>query len=182
MPKIVATKDQWIELGYQLFSEAGIKGLNVDVMSKKLKCNRSSFYWHFKTKNDFVNELVDFWIHTYTHEVITAVNELVHPKEKLLKLFEIVFKKDNSLDFIFFLKRYGQKNKHIKKIVEQMDRKRIAFGSQLLIEMGYSKEEAKIKSSVIYKYLIGYHEMMRYKKQPKNYLEEVKKELNFLKL
>jgi len=177
MPKIVATKNQWIELGYQLFSEDGIKGLNVDVMSKALKCNRSSFYWHFKTKNDFINELVDYWIYTYTNLVITEVVGLVNPKKKLLRLLEIVFKKDNSMDFIFFLKKYGQKNKNIKTIVDQIDRRRIAFGSQILEEIGYSEEEAKIKSSIIYKYLIGYQEMIRFKKQPKNYFNNVKKEL-----
>lgn len=182
MPKIVATKIQWIKLGYQLFSENGSKGLNVDVMSKKLKCNRSSFYWHFTSKNEFVNELVDYWINTYTLEVISKASKATDPKEKLLKLFEIVFKKDSSLDFIFFLKKYGQKNKAIKKIVEQIDSKRIAFGSGIFMEMGYSKQEAAIRSSVIYKYLIGYHETMRFKKQPKNYLDEVIKELNFLNL
>ena len=177
MPKIVATKDQWIELGYQLFSDAGDKGLNVDVMSKALNCNRSSFYWHFKSKHDFINELVEYWIYTYTHLVITEANSPIDPKEKLLKLFEIVFKKDNSLDFIFFLKKYGQKDEQIKKIVDEIDKKRIAFGSQILMEIGYSKEEAKTKSSIIYKYLIGYHEIMRFKKQPKNYFQKVKKEL-----
>jgi len=93
-----------------------------------------------------------------------------------------VFKKDSTLDFIFHLKRYGQKNKDIKKIVDQIDKQRVAFGSNLFMEMGFSEEEAKIKSSVTYKYLIGYHELIRYKKQPKNYLDEVLKELNFLKL
>jgi len=80
MPKIVATQTQWIELGYELFSETGIQGLNVDVMSKKLKCNRSSFYWHFKSKNDFVNELVNFWIDTYTIKVIKEANQQTNPK------------------------------------------------------------------------------------------------------
>lgn len=182
MPKIVATKVQWIQLGYQLFSENGIKGVNVDEMSKSLKCNRSSFYWHFKSKKDFINELVEYWINTYTLEVITKVDTKDNPKEKLLKLFEIVFKKDLSLDFIFYLKKYGQKNEQIQKIIDRIDRKRITYGSSILKEMGFSKEEAKVKSSIIYKYLIGYHEFMRYKKQPENYLEEVFKELDFLKL
>jgi len=113
MPKIVATKIQWIKLGYELFSEAGIQGINVDVMSKKLRCNRSSFYWHFNSKKDFVNELVDFWINTYTLEVINEVHDQVNPKDKLFKLFEIVFKKDSTLDFIFYLKKYGQKDKQL---------------------------------------------------------------------
>ena len=44
--------------------------------------------------------------------------------------------------------------------------------------MGFSDNDAFIKSTLFYKYLIGYHEMIRYKKKSKNYIEELKIELN----
>jgi AcrR family transcriptional regulator len=183
MPKIVASKDDWIKLGYKLFSETGEGGLNVDKMSRLLKCNKSSFYWHFKTKQDFVNKLIEYWIELDTTKVMKMVGELDFPKEKLLKLIKIVFRKDSNLDFIFYLKRYAQKNKNVQKIVDKMDKERIDFVSNLLSEIGYSKEQAKIKALIFYKYLIGYHEMIRYKKQKRNYLSEVLVEINqFIKL
>lgn len=180
MPKIVATKDQWIKLGYELFSKAGFNGLNVEVMSKRLKCNRSSFYWHFKSKNVFVDNLVDFWKALYTNEVIAKVNMEIEPQEKLYKLIDIALQEDSNLDFIFYLKKYGENNKRIKKVVNDIDIKRIEFGTDLLIEMGCSKEEASYKSVIVYKYLIGHHEMMKYKKRPKNYPVIEKDEIKFI--
>lgn len=180
MPKIVATKDQWIKLGYELFSKAGIPGLNVEIMSKKLKCNRSSFYWHFKSKDDFVDHLVDFWKTLYTNEVLLEVNKEKDPHKKLSKLIDIVLQEDSNLDFIFYLKKYGEKSKRIKKVVDQIDRKRINFGTELLIEIGYPKKEALFKSLIVYKYLIGHHEMMKYKKRPKNYPVNEKNEIKYI--
>ena len=60
MPKIVAQKKDWIELGYKLFSETGISGIVIEKMSKILNCNKSSFYWHFKAKKEFIQQHGNF--------------------------------------------------------------------------------------------------------------------------
>ncbi len=164
-------------LGYLLFSEDGMNGIIVEKMASKLKVNKSSFYWHFKSKKDFVEEIIAFWVATSTNEIITATEKKKSGKEKFEKLIELAFKKEPYLDFIFFLKRYASKNKNIQSIVEGIDDQRIEFTKNILMEMGFSAKEAKEKSSLFYKYLIGYHEMIRYKKQGRNYKTVVKKEL-----
>jgi len=177
MPKIVATKEQWTKLGYQLFAEMGVRGLNVEKMSNKLKCNRSSFYWHFKTKEDFIDEVINFWIATETDQVIFEVEKCNNAKEKLDKFFEIAFKNEPYLEFAFFLKRYAKKNKKIQLIVDEIDKRRLGFTAQLLKNVGYTKRESEIKANIFFKYLIGHHELIKNKKQPRNYLNPVKKEL-----
>ena len=41
MPKIIAKKEDWILLGYKLFSEMGMNGIIVEKMALKLKVNKS---------------------------------------------------------------------------------------------------------------------------------------------
>lgn len=183
MPKIVATKHQWIKLGYELFSNSGIRGINVDTMSKALKCNRSSFYWHFQSKEDFLNELIEHWKKTETELIISTVEKSQSPKEKLEAFFKIAFKDDPYLEFIFFLKRYAKRKKDIQVVIDEIDDRRLEYSTKLFHDIGYTKKEAAIKASIFYKYLIGHHEMIRNKKQPKNYLIKVKKELqHFLEI
>ena len=183
MPKIVASKEDWMKLGYSLFSESGESGLIVEKMSRHLKCNKSSFYWHFKTKKDFINSLIDYWILNDTTNIIDQVNQQTSTRGKLVKLVEITFKKDSNLDFIFYLKRYSRKDKNISRIVEMIDTQRILYVNNLLVELGYAEQDASMKANLFYKLLIGYHEMIRYKKQNKNYLDEVLLELNqFIKI
>jgi len=183
MPKLVASKEDWIKLGYQLFSESGESGLVVDKMSRLLKCNKSSFYWHFKTKGNFINGLIDYWVEMDTVGIINEVGKASLAKDKLVKLIELAFKKDSNLDFVFYLKKFSQSDKKIKKLVDQIDVDRIKFVSMLLREIGYSGNIADVKAQVFYKYLIGYHEMIRYKRQPKDYLSEVLEEIGqFIKM
>jgi len=178
MPKIIAKKQDWIFLGYKLFSEQGIAGVIVEKMAKKLKVNKSSFYWHFKTKQDFINEIVSYWVSVNTNQIIVLTDSKKSGKEKFEKLIELSFKKEPYLDFIFFLKRYALKNKKIQDIIDKIDNQRIKYTENILIEMEFTRYEAEVKSVLFYKYLIGYHEMIRYKKQGKNYTLEVKKEIN----
>ena len=70
------------------------------------------------------------------------------------------------------------KDKKIQTLIDKIDSQRINYTKSILIEMGFSENEASIKSTLFYKYLIGYHEMIRYKKQSENYIKEVKNELN----
>ncbi|MCJ8290929.1 MAG: TetR/AcrR family transcriptional regulator [Crocinitomicaceae bacterium] len=178
MPKIIAKKEDWIILGYKLFSEKGMNGLVVEKMALKLNVNKSSFYWHFKTKKDFLNEIISFWVSTDTNRIITTVESKSSGKEKFNGLIELAFKKEPHLDFIFFLKRYALKDTNIQTLIDKVDSQRIDYTKSILIEMGFSQNDASVKSTLFYKYLIGYHEMIRYKKQSDNYIEEVKNELN----
>ncbi len=178
MPKIIAKKEDWIALGYKLFSENGINGIVIEKMAQKLSVNKSSFYWHFKTKKIFLNEIITFWVSADTNKIISKVESKPLGKEKFIGLVELAFKKEPNLDFIFFLKRYALKDKKIQSLIDKIDSQRINYTKSILIEMGFTENEVLLKASLFYKYLIGYHEMIRYKKQSKDYLNEVKNELN----
>lgn len=178
MPKIVAQKKDWIKLGYKLFSEQGFSGIVIEKMSKKIKCNKSSFYWHFKTKKEFIEHLVEYWVNNETEQIIKLTSNEKLPSKRLKALLTISYKQKLSLDFVFFLKRYARREKKVRVIIDRIDTQRIEYVKSLLQELGYAKQEAKVKASVLYKHLIGHHEMLRYKEHDKNYLQEVKKELN----
>ena len=179
MPKVVASKQDWVKLGYKLFSQQGISGIVIEKMAKTLKCNKSSFYWHFKTKKDFIDVLVQHWVETETNKIISYTEHSKTPQEKFDLFLTIAFKSGPYMEFIFFLKKYATKHPHIQAIIDNVNKKRIHYGIDLFRDLGMSEEESTVKASIFYRYLIGYHETIQNKKQPKDYLTEVKKELNY---
>lgn len=178
MPKIVARKEDWINLGYELFSEQGVSRIIVEKMAKTLKVNKSSFYWHFKTKKDFIEQLISFWTNNETKRIINLTDSKKTVSQKFKKFIVLIYKQDPFWDFIFYLKRYAKKEKKIHTIIDKIENQRIEYANNLLQEMGYSKQDANIKSALLYKHFIGYHEIIRYKKQNIDYQKEVKIELN----
>ena len=178
MPKIIAKKEDWIKLGYKRFSEKGISGIVIEKMAKSLSVNKSSFYWHFSTKKAFIRSIIHFWETESTSKIISTVKLEAHPKARFDKLIEVSFLKDNEIDFFFYLKKYAKTNKELAIKMEKLDKDRIQFIAEILETMGYSTSDSKVKSSIFYKYLIGYHEMIRYKEQGPDYITKVKNELN----
>ena len=178
MPKIIAKKEDWIKLGYRIFAEQGASGIIVEKMAKILKVNKSSFYWHFNTKKGFIDQLVMYWINNETERIINLTKDKKPGLQKFKTFIALIYKQDPFLDFIFYLKRYAKKEKKIQIIIDGIDNKRIEYAKSLLQEIGYSKQDAKIKSTLLHKHFIGYHETIRYKKQSADYQKEVKKELN----
>ncbi|HNP17128.1 MAG TPA: TetR/AcrR family transcriptional regulator [Fulvivirga sp.] len=178
MPKIVAQKIDWIKLGFKLFAKNGVSGIVIEQMSKQLNCNKSSFYWHFNTKKEFINQLANFWVENETKKIITLTSSEATGIDKLNKLIEVIYKKMPYSDFVLYLKRYAIKDKAISDIIDSVDRQRMDYVYGLLVEIGYSNSDAKIKSSLLYKHLIGCHEIMRYKELDDNYYINVKKEIH----
>ncbi len=178
MPKIIATKDDWINLGFKIFAMEGESGIIVEKMAKKLKVNKSSFYWHFKTRKHFINDLTMLWVNNATEQIIHLTNIKKTPKQKVKTLVSLIYKQDPYFDFVFFLKRYAQKEKKIQEVIDSIENKRIEYANDLLMELGYSKQEARIKSAILYKHFLAYHEILRYKTQSLNYEKEVKEEIN----
>ena len=178
MPKIIAKKEDWINLGYRTFSEQGASGIVVEKMARILNVNKSSFYWHFKTRKDFIENLITFWIKNETERMIFLSDSKKTGAKKFKTLIDLVYKQDPFFDFIFHLKRYAKKEKKVQSQIDHIDNIRIEYTVKLMLEMGYSKQDADIKSKVLYKHFLGYHEMMRNKKQKNNYQKEAKKEIN----
>ncbi|WP_304232915.1 TetR/AcrR family transcriptional regulator [Jiulongibacter sediminis] len=177
MPKIVATKEDWIKLGFQMFSDEGLSGIVIEAMAKKLKINKSSFYWHFSTKAAFIEEIINHWERVNTSKIIELVNNEPTPEARFEKLLELSFLKDSHIDFFFYLKKYARSSKALEALIESLDNERIAFTAGLLQQLGFSAAEASLKASIFYKYLIGYHEVIRYKEQSPTYLITVKNEI-----
>ena len=177
MPKIVAEKIEWVKLGFGLFAKHGEAGIVVDKMVRILKCNRSSFYWHFTSKTEFINEIIDFWIELDTEQIIALTEKSGTPEAKFKALVKAVFREDPQMDFVFHIKRYARKDKTIQQRIDAVDQRRIDYTASLLEGLGHPMEAAAAKAEIFYKYLIGHHEMLRYKKQSVQYVDQVYEDL-----
>jgi AcrR family transcriptional regulator len=64
MAKARATRlavDDWIQAGYAIIAEEGIKSLKVDRLCTRLGVTKGSFYWHFADIASYRVALVDAW-------------------------------------------------------------------------------------------------------------------------
>jgi hypothetical protein len=51
---------KWLEVGYQIFSEEGLEGLQVERLARILQLNKSGFYHYFGDRDTFIQEICNF--------------------------------------------------------------------------------------------------------------------------
>jgi AcrR family transcriptional regulator len=51
---------KWLQLGYEIFAEEGLEGLQVERLSRILQLNKSGFYHYFGDRDTFIQEICDY--------------------------------------------------------------------------------------------------------------------------
>jgi len=55
------TAADWAEAALQLIAEAGLGGLTVDTLARRLGVTKGSFYWHFKGRQELLAAALERW-------------------------------------------------------------------------------------------------------------------------
>lgn len=163
MPATKVKKSQWIKLGIKKFSVDGIVGINVEQMAETLDCNRSSFYWHFKSKEKFLNEMIQYWFEDSIKPITVEVNKKQNASERLIKFMTLSFEDRTRKDLMYHLRKLSQIDSNVKELLDYLTSKRLAYISSLIQDLGYSKKEAKMKSEILFNFYLGWYEINKYK-------------------
>ena len=51
------SREDWIDFALQKLSEEGIDKVKIAPLARVLAVTKGSFYWHFKDRNDFLEQL-----------------------------------------------------------------------------------------------------------------------------
>ncbi len=158
MPKIVATEEQWIRLGAERFAEGGADALVVESMAAALKCSKSSFYWYFANRGEFVRRVVDYWAGKTTRDVMAASSRPKTAEEKISELLQQMFSVTGKGDFLFYLRRLAEREPEYQPLLDGMEQSRMRFAGELFMEAGSTAEDAGRKAWLLYHYYLGWYE------------------------
>ncbi|MFZ9012276.1 MAG: TetR/AcrR family transcriptional regulator, partial [Anaerohalosphaeraceae bacterium] len=83
------SKTTWLEKSLEILSKEGEKKLTVEHLVKEMGVTRGSFYWHFKSRADYIQCLSEYWAEEYSAKAMRLANsEKPDAKERLLFLFQ----------------------------------------------------------------------------------------------
>ncbi|CAG0952441.1 partial Tetracycline repressor protein class A from transposon 1721, partial [Rhodocyclaceae bacterium] len=51
----------WTRAALDILAEKGLDGIRVEVLAKRLKVTKGSFYWHFKDRRDLLDAVLETW-------------------------------------------------------------------------------------------------------------------------
>ena len=166
MPRIVATESDWLMVGLQRFSMGGESALKVEAISRTLGCSKSSFYWHFKSRKEFLSRLLAFWARLGTTDLIARLSPEQPVEERFHALLQEVFGENRGHDFLFYLRRLARNNPQAAALLVQTEQTRLDCITALLTEAGMPRAIAAERAEILYHYYLGWYE--RNRNQPLN--------------
>ena len=148
----------WLDSGIRRFALFGLKGLNIKEMAHEINIAASSFYHYFNTKEEYLEQLLEYWHEEGSMKVIEEVFLEDRPLEALKLLLRTVFEKGFIFEsFLLQLKVASADNKMFLHRAQETDKIRISFLTSLLARTGLTDEEARKKATQLYLYMLGVH-------------------------
>lgn len=171
------TKEQWLTKGLELFSREGVNGLKIERLSKQLGVAKSSFYWHFKDRDDLLNQFADHWVHETT-EVLSANPLLLNmpPRERLLTIMTMIFEHDLA-EFDLSFRAWGNLDPSIARKIRKAIKVRLDFVRQALTELGFKGDDLEMRARLFVAYQSNERDMFGSNKKTAKLYREIRLDL-----
>lgn len=147
----MAKKQTLIDAAIELFAENGIEATSVQQITDKCNISKGAFYLIFKSKEELILSIIDYFMQMYSEEIDHAVNSTTVNEEKLYQYFIATlkfFEKYKSLALIFLREQNSTfSEKAVAKLMhyEQIGNQNLA----LLLEEIYGLKVQQIKYDII---------------------------------
>jgi len=152
------SRQDWIAIARKAMIASGVDDVKVDVLARRLKVTRGSFYWHFDSRQDLLNALLDDWEANNRRE-ISAIEARVDPAGSggLIELFRIWLGEDPSFPaFDIAVRSWARKAPKVLTLVRAIDEAWIALLQGYLERGGMTAPESFVRARIMYFHQVGY--------------------------
>lgn len=128
--------------------------LKIDELVKHMGVTKGSFYWHFKNRDDFLMQLLDYWVIEFNEKVPEQVNKAVgdqDARERLRYLIKYLVEHDCA-KYDMVVRSWAAQDPGVGKVLVKIDKLRLATVQALFTEMGFSEADAKIRARIFVTY------------------------------
>lgn len=153
------SRTDWVNAATQVLATSGIDMVRVDNLAKKLKITRGSFYYHFDSRKDLLQAILDSWRLKATEAVIESLKQRSSDsKEQLQELIALPLKGDKAqkaASIEISLRAWARRDEIARATVDEVDSYRISFIEDLFKDMGHSAQQANDLAHLVYSFLIA---------------------------
>ena len=148
------SRNSWLQAALKALAKGGIDLVKVESLARNLGVTKGSFYWHFKDREQFLDELLNFWADQSTQTVIANPNYPTDSTARVRAVAEDIVRRDLG-DMDPHIRSWPQYDKRRARVVAKIDKIRFKFLRDLFIAAGFSTSDADIRAQSLYRYALG---------------------------
>ena len=174
------SKNDWLKAGLDMLGTASVAEISVEALARRLGIAKSGFYWHFKDRREYLNQLLDYWYREII-EVISEneqINELA-PVTRLTTAVEMIFRHD-LVKYELALHQWATTDKQADRVMRKANRVRIEFAKTIFAELGFDEDQIEIRSMLTLIYQLWEEPTLNRIISRKRRKELIRKRIRFL--
>ena len=152
------SRTDWLEAAKKMLIDSGIDDVKVDLIAKKMKITRGSFYWHFKSRQQLLDELLADWRKRNLEgiKMLRAVSDTSVPSVTDCIRFWIN-QEDEVLTFDMAMRVWGRKSREVARAINDIDDAWIDLLNEMFVTRGFDQRRAFARARIVYFHQMGYH-------------------------
>ena len=154
------SRSDWAEAALAALAREGLPGVAIDPLARRLKATKGSFYWHFADRDDLIAETLELWERRDTDDVITMIERILNPVERLETLARFAFLEAARGDADAGLVAAAE-DPRVQPTLKRVTQKRIAFVERLYRDLGLAADEAARHARITYSLYVGIGQLRR---------------------
>ncbi len=167
-PKPRLGRADWLRAAMFCLMEGGIDAVQITRLATSISASRGSFYWHFKSRQELLDSLLDEWFAVNSKRITQVLDHADSLDRGVLSFFAVWTNPDNfNSPLEQAVRDWARLDRRVLKVVRREDANRIAVIAALFERFGYLPQEAIVRARVLYFAQVGYFAM-----NPEEVIEE----------
>jgi AcrR family transcriptional regulator len=142
------SKNQWLELALEVLSKEGVSAVKIERLARKLQVSKSGFYWHFRDRQNLLEQLLDYWAYEYTSVIPqNQVLRSVDPKSRLYQVMQII-QDYNLAKYDLAIRAWAEHDTLAAEAVEKVYQQRRDYIRKAFNELGFRGDELEMRTGL----------------------------------
>ena len=157
-PRTPLDRDAWVAGATEVLAEEGIAGLRVEVLAKRLKVTKGSFYWHFTDRRDLLLAVLSHWKEGRIRDIIKQTR--AQPGRELEQIYHVIdvysaSRSRRGMLIELAVRDWARRDPEASVIVAEVDDVRLRCARDLFLACGVPMDEASSRCMLLYAYVFG---------------------------
>lgn len=153
-PKRTLDRDAWLKKALDILFSHGVAEVKIEVLARKLKLTKGSFYWHFKNRDDLFHSMVDWWRNNQLKFITGLDPQAINPIHIIKSVIDFTQRTDDASHDIA-MREFARFNKYAARAVAEVDEQRTQYLAELFRAADFTETDALLRARVLYFYQVG---------------------------
>ncbi len=145
--------DAWVRAAGLQLANAGIDGVRVELIAKRLGVTKGSFYWHFKDRDALLAAILHDWRSNATMAIIDSLEKSGAPAEaRLRRVLELPLRRTLHDEVGRGIRLWARTDPRAAQAIEEIDGLRRRYIAGLYQQLGCEPQIAQAYAALVYGY------------------------------